>query len=128
MYKLGVGVSLTGGGILALRSEKAREFLGIPSASAFSLPDDGLHAAHYPWDHRGKLKTFDHASLRRGYQVFKEVCSACHSMKYLSFRNLVGVTHTEEEAKAIAAEYDVTDGPNDQGEMFTRSGKVLFII
>lgn len=43
-------------------------------------------------------------SVRRGYQVYKQVCSACHSMEYLSFRNLVGATHTEEEAKTLAAE------------------------
>lgn len=45
-----------------------------------------------------------HCSVRRGYQVYKQVCSACHSMEYLAFRNLVGVSHTEAEAKAIAEE------------------------
>ena len=44
------------------------------------------------------------SSVRRGYQVYKEVCSACHSMNQLAFRNLVGVSHTEEEAKALAEE------------------------
>lgn len=43
-------------------------------------------------------------SIRRGYQVYKQVCSACHSMEYLAFRNLVGVSHTEDEMKAIAEE------------------------
>lgn len=43
-------------------------------------------------------------SIRRGYQVYKQVCSACHSMEYLAFRNLVGVSHTEDEAKALAEE------------------------
>ncbi len=63
-------------------------------------------------------------SLRRGYQVYKEVCSACHSMNLVAFRNLVGVTHTEAEAKELAAEYEYVDGPNDKGEMFTRPGAV----
>lgn len=45
-----------------------------------------------------------HCSVRRGYQVYKQVCSACHSMEYLAFRNLVGVSHTEAEVKAIAEE------------------------
>ena len=65
-------------------------------------------------------------SLRRGYQVYKEVCSACHSMDKVAFRDLVGVTHLENEAKTIAAEYEYQDGPNDQGEMFSRPGKVFF--
>lgn len=57
-------------------------------------------------------------------QVYQQVCSACHSLKYLSFRNLVGVTHTEEEVKAIAAEAMVEDGPDDTGAMFMRPGKL----
>lgn len=48
-----------------------------------------------------------HCSVRRGYQVYKQVCSACHSMEYLAFRNLVGVSHTEAEVKAIAEEVRV---------------------
>uniref|UniRef100_A0A8C3CLL6 Cytochrome c n=1 Tax=Cairina moschata TaxID=8855 RepID=A0A8C3CLL6_CAIMO len=63
-------------------------------------------------------------SVRRGYQVYKQVCSACHSMEYLAFRNLIGVTHTEEEAKALAEEVEVLDGPDENGEMFTRPGKI----
>lgn len=43
-------------------------------------------------------------SVRRGYQVYKQVCASCHSMDYLAFRNLVGVSHTEAEAKALAEE------------------------
>lgn len=39
-------------------------------------------------------------SIRRGYEVYKQVCAACHSMKYIAYRNLVGVSHTEAEAKA----------------------------
>lgn len=63
-------------------------------------------------------------SIRRGYQVYKEVCAACHSMERIAFRNLVGVSHTENEMKAMAAEYEVVDGPNDAGEMFNRPGKL----
>lgn len=48
-------------------------------------------------------------------------------MKYVHFRNLVGVTHTEDEAKELAAEYDVLDGPNDEGEMFTRPGIIYLL-
>jgi len=56
--------------------------------------------------------------------VFSEVCSACHSVSLIAYRNLVDVAYTEEEAKAIAAGHEVQDGPNDEGEMFTRPGKL----
>uniref|UniRef100_A0A665SW32 Cytochrome c1, heme protein, mitochondrial n=1 Tax=Echeneis naucrates TaxID=173247 RepID=A0A665SW32_ECHNA len=83
-----------------------------------------LHPPQYPWSHAGPLSSLDHASIRRGYQVYKQVCSACHSMDYLAFRNLVGVSHTEAEVKAIAEEVEVVDGPDESGEMFTRPGKL----
>lgn len=63
-------------------------------------------------------------SIRRGYQVYKEVCSACHSLKRIAYRHLVGVSHTLEEAKAEAAEVQIQDGPDENGEMFMRPGKV----
>ena len=63
-------------------------------------------------------------SVRRGYQVYKQVCAACHSMRFIAYRNLVGVTHTEEEAKAEAEEIMVTDGPDESGNMFQRPGKL----
>lgn len=71
----------------------------------------------------GVFGTFDRAQLQRGLLVYKEVCSACHGMEQMSYRNLVekgGPELTEEQAKAIAAQYEVTDGPNQDGEMFER--------
>ncbi|GFH19176.1 cytochrome c domain-containing protein, partial [Haematococcus lacustris] len=85
---------------------------------------DGLHSPSYPWPHAGPLDSFDHASIRRGHQVYQQVCAACHSMQYLHWRQLVGVAYTEEEAKAMAFETEVEDGPNDEGEMFTRPGRL----
>ena len=79
------------------------------------------------WSFKGLFGKFDRASLQRGYQVYTEVCSSCHSMKYLSYRNLTekgGPEFTEAQAKAIAASFEVTDGPNADGEMFTRPGKL----
>jgi ubiquinol-cytochrome c reductase cytochrome c1 subunit len=79
------------------------------------------------WSFKGLFGKFDRASLQRGYQVYTEVCSSCHSMKYLSYRNLAekgGPEFTEAQAKAIAASFEVTDGPNADGEMFTRPGKL----
>ena len=78
------------------------------------------------WSFKGLLGKFDRASLQRGFQVYKEVCASCHSMQYLSYRNLGepgGPEFTEEEVKAIAASFEVTDGPDAQGEMFSRPGR-----
>ena len=79
------------------------------------------------WSFKGLFGKFDRGALQRGYQVYTEVCSSCHSMKYLSYRNLsekAGPEFTEAQAKAIAASFEVKDGPNEDGEMFTRSGKL----
>lgn len=78
----------------------------------------------YGFDHSGPLSSFDCASIRRGYQVYQEVCASCHSLERLSFRNLVGVTHTEDALKAIVSDLEVEDGPNDEGEMFERPAKL----
>ncbi|PWN21954.1 putative CYT1-cytochrome c1, heme protein [Microstroma glucosiphilum] len=89
-----------------------------------NMVDEGLHPPKYPWSHSGIFDTFDHSSIRRGYQVYKEVCSACHSLDRIAWRNLVGVSHTVDEAKAFAEEVEYEDGPNDEGEMFQRPGKL----
>ena len=79
------------------------------------------------WSFKGLFGKFDRGALQRGYQVYTEVCSSCHSMKYVSYRNLAekaGPEFTEAQAKAIAASFEVMDGPNEDGEMFTRPGKL----
>ena len=79
------------------------------------------------WSFKGYFGKFDRASLQRGYQVYAEVCASCHSMKYLSYRNLLekgGPEFSKEQAKAIAANFQVIDGPNDDGEMFERPAKL----
>ena len=79
------------------------------------------------WSFKGLFGKFDRGSLQRGYQVYTEVCSSCHSMKYLSYRNLSekgGPEFSDEAVKAIAASFEVTDGPNADGEMFLRPGKL----
>ena len=79
------------------------------------------------WSFKGLFGKFDRGALQRGYQVYTEVCSSCHSMQYLSYRNLSekgGPEFTEQEAKSIAASFEVTDGPNADGDMFTRPGKL----
>ena len=79
------------------------------------------------WSFKGLFGKFDRGALQRGYQVYTEVCASCHSMKYLSYRNLTekgGPEFSEAEAKVIAASFEVRDGPNADGEMFTRPGKL----
>ncbi|RAI37828.1 cytochrome c1 [Rhodoplanes roseus] len=79
------------------------------------------------WTFAGPFGTFDRAQLQRGFQVYREVCSACHSLSLVSFRNLAepgGPGFTTQQAAAVAAEAKVKDGPNDQGEMFERPGRL----
>ena len=78
------------------------------------------------WSFKGITGKFDRASLQRGYQVYTEVCSSCHSMSLLSYRNLGeegGPEFSVDQVKAIAANFEVKGGPNDDGEMFTRPGR-----
>ncbi|URE18170.1 methylthioribose kinase [Musa troglodytarum] len=98
--------------------------LAFASLASADEAEHGLAAPSYPWPHEGILSSYDHASIRRGHQVYQQVCASCHSMSLISFRDLVGVAYTEEETKEMAAEIEVVDGPNDEGEMFTRPGKL----
>ena len=78
------------------------------------------------WSFTGLFGHFDTEQLQRGFKVYKEVCSNCHSMKYLSFRNLAdpgGPEFSPTQVKALAASYQIKDGPNDSGEMFERPGR-----
>ena len=111
-----------------------KNFLRILSLTivflAASLSSQAAEKVEYlktDWSFKGLFGKFDRGALQRGYQVYTEVCASCHSMKYLSYRNLAekgGPEFTEQQAKAIAASFDVTDGPNSDGEMFTRPGKL----
>ena len=77
----------------------------------------------HQWSFDGISGTFDRASIQRGYKVYREVCAGCHSMKLLYYRDLIDIGFSADEVKAIAAEYTVLDGPNDEGEMFERSAR-----
>ena len=96
----------------------------------FSYSSNAAEKVEYiktDWSFKGLFGKFDRGALQRGYQVYTEVCSSCHSMKYLSYRNLAekgGPEFSIEQAKAIASSFEVIDGPNDDGEMFTRPGKL----
>jgi ubiquinol-cytochrome c reductase cytochrome b/c1 subunit len=78
------------------------------------------------WSFAGPFGKYDRGALQRGLKVYKEVCSTCHSLSYIAFRNLGepgGLGYSPAQAAALASEYKVKDGPNDQGEMFERPGR-----
>ncbi|TLD20542.1 hypothetical protein PspLS_08406, partial [Pyricularia sp. CBS 133598] len=95
-----------------------------PTANAGSPAEEGLHPTKYPWVHEQWFKTFDHQALRRGFQVYREVCASCHSLSRVPYRTLVGSILTVDEAKALAEENEYDTEPNDQGEIEKRPGKL----
>ena len=107
-------------------------FAGSLVGLSASLPAaaDDAHATPTPprqkWTFSGPFGKFDQAQLQRGFRVYKEVCATCHGLSLLSIRNLGdpgALGYSEAQIKALAAEYKVQDGPNDQGEMFERAGR-----
>ncbi len=86
------------------------------------LATSALHPKQMKWEFDGFFGRFDRASAQRGYQVYKEICAACHSLNLAAYRNLEEIGFSEAEVKQIASEASVTDGPNDEGEMFERPG------
>ena len=115
-----------------------KKAVGVPALFAATLAlaspsfaqEGGAAAPMFPakqsWSFAGPLGRFDQAQLQRGYEVYKEVCSNCHSMRFMSFRNLSqpgGPGFSESQVKALAATFKVQDGPNDAGEMFDRPGR-----
>lgn len=90
------------------------------AAPAFA--SEGVELQHKKWQHQGILGTYDKEAVQRGYQVYKEVCSACHAMKFMSYRNLGDLGYNEAQVKAMAAEFTVSD-INDDGEAFDRPAR-----
>lgn len=86
--------------------------------------DDFVKPLPMDWNNNGIFSSFDAASVRRGYEVYRQVCATCHSMSRVRFRDLIGVSHTETQAKALAESYTVMDGPNEKGEMFERPARL----
>ncbi|KAK9470947.1 cytochrome C1 family-domain-containing protein [Dipodascopsis tothii] len=91
---------------------------------AVTMAEHGLHPAEYPWPHNGLTQGFDHQSLRRGFQVYQEVCASCHSLNLVAWRSLVGVTHSATEAREMAEAVEYDSEPNDEGEIEKRPGKL----
>ncbi len=96
--------------------------LSVASAGAASAAV-GLKPEARDWSFDGVTGTYDRNALRRGLQVYLEVCASCHSLNLVAYRHLGGVGFSAEEIKAIAAEFEVEDGPNEEGEMFSRPAR-----
>ncbi len=99
-------------------------FANSGASNETALSASALHPKQLKWEFDNIFGRFDRASVQRGYQVYKEVCSACHGLKLVSYRNLGQIGFAEAEIKQIASEALVTDGPNDDGDMFERAGLV----
>jgi cytochrome c1 len=107
--------------ISALALAATLSMLGMQAGSAQDAPP------RQTWSFSGPFGIYDQAQLQRGFKIYREVCSTCHSLNLLSFRNLAdpgGPGFTEAQAAAIAATFQVTDGPNDRGKMFQRPGGI----
>jgi cytochrome c1 len=100
--------------------------LAMTGGGAIAASEGGAVIHKQDWTFSGIVGHFDRAQLRRGYAVYKGVCAACHGLKYVSFRNLGepgGPEFSDANVEQFAADAQVTDGPNDDGEMFQRPGK-----
>ena len=110
-----------------IKAGLAAAIMAVGLSAAVSTPanaaGDAKHPAEMNWQFDGMFGTYDRNALRRGFQVYKEVCASCHSLNQIAFRNLSqegGPEFSEAEVKAIAKEYLVEDGPDDYGDMFER--------
>lgn len=74
------------------------------------------------WVFSGTFGIYDKAQLRRGLKVYKQVCSSCHGLKYVAFRDLKALGYDQEQIKEFARQYEVSDGPNREGKLFKRAG------
>lgn len=97
------------------------------ASSAIAQEQHAPVPSRQSWSFAGPFGTFDRAQVQRGLHVYREVCSVCHGMKHVAFRNLAqpgGPGFSPAQAKQVASEYRINDGPNDKGEMFDRPGRL----
>jgi ubiquinol-cytochrome c reductase cytochrome c1 subunit len=83
----------------------------------------GIELPKQDWSFNGIFGTYDRGEAQRGLQVYKEVCAGCHGLSFIYYRNLTELGYTEDQVKAFASEYEVQDGPDNEGEMFMRPAK-----
>jgi len=95
--------------------------VATPAFAAGNAP----HIERQQWSFAGPFGSFDRGQLQRGFKVYREVCASCHGLRLVAFRNLAeegGPSFSEDQAKQIASEYTVIDGPNEDGDMYERPG------
>ncbi len=98
------------------------------SAGMAQTASEPLPPKEMNWSFDGVFGTYDRGALQRGFQVYKEVCSSCHSLNMVAFHDLAGPGgpgFTELQAKAIAAGYKIPAEPNDRGEITDDRGNRL---
>src|SRR5689334_15332071 len=97
----------------------AAVLLGLGAAQG----SDETPLPHEKWSFQGVFGTYDRAALKRGFQIYQEVCSACHALEHLYYRDLSALGYSPEQIAAIASQKQVKDGPNDEGEMYDRPAR-----
>ncbi|MCA2375027.1 cytochrome c1 [Agrobacterium genomosp. 3 str. CIP 111-78] len=119
---------LTSIALIAAIGCSSAAFAAEESHDLATKTEHAVAGGHFPvikpeeqsWSFAGPFGKYDKGQLQRGLKVYKEVCSACHSMSLVSFRTLGDLGYSEDQVKAFAAEYEVQDGPNADGEMYSR--------
>lgn len=99
----------------------AAAFLGLAQAPVVQAAEE-IEIPSHEWSFSGLFGTFDRAKQQRGLQVYREVCAACHGLRLVAFRNLTDLGYNEDEIRSLAAEYQIEDGPDENGDMFMREG------
>ena len=127
-HGIGRGIGLAFGAVLvAALAVSAAKVLAADEAQPGPVEkQEQPNPPRQEWSFYGPFGRYDRAQLQRGFQVYREVCSNCHSLELVAFRNLAdpgGPGFSEAQVKALAATYKVKDGPNDAGEMFERPGR-----
>jgi ubiquinol-cytochrome c reductase cytochrome c1 subunit len=121
-----LGIGLSAAQVAAQEGEAVAQGEAVAEGHAETLHFPLKKPPLLDWSFAGVFGNYDPAQLQRGFQVYREVCSLCHSLKYVAFRNLAehgGLGYSEAQVAALAAEYEITDGPNEDGDMFTRPGR-----
>lgn len=101
--------------------------LGALALSGQAFAAEQVQPPRTTWSFAGPFGKYDKAQLQRGFKIYREVCSSCHALSMVAFRNLAqpgGLGFTEKQAEAIAADYQIKDGPNDSGDFVDRPGKL----
>ncbi|MER9104975.1 cytochrome c1 [Mesorhizobium sp. M0848] len=114
-----IGLVAVATGAAGTRAIAAEEAHNVANPTHFPIDEP----KEMDWSFTGPFGTYDKAQLQRGLKVYKEVCSACHSMNLVAFRTLSDLGYSDAQIKTLSAEYTIHDGPNDAGDMFDRPGK-----